>query len=343
MRHVVEINPRTWETIQELLREGRYESLPQFIAVAIANQLQLEVTPIDQTMEASPSVKSSATEPAIHPMVGTPAVLRAPVEEPTLVQSREGASNEIIWGLYNRIFPVKITVRVLAHLLVSKGSKSVDLRSLREESVLHARNIGKELVQADRTRGSGRGGKLATGLPIRKGDKSLDRFKNMFVGTMSNQGKIGGYPAILRFLLFQRVNDSAQVSLTPAGYAFAGLKNPILDNGREAVDGTLSISESDFYMTHIQHDLPHEWELCHRIIESIPDGSDTPDAVDQIIRRNVPGLKPTMVAPTRAGIISRLDELGLVQRRQDGLHVSYALTKRGELFLKSAQKVATNR
>lgn len=77
--------------------------------------------------------------------------------------------------------------------------------------------------------------------------------------------------------------------------------------------------------------------------EGIPDGNDTPDAVDQIIRRNVPDLKPTMVAPTRAGIISRLDELGLVRRRQDGLHVSYALTKRGESFLKSVQKIVTDK
>jgi DNA-binding HxlR family transcriptional regulator len=321
-----------------MLCEGRYETVAQFITVAIENQIQLEAAPLDQAALGSSRQESPSERPGA-PVVGTADSLKVPVEEPMLVQSKEERSDEIVWGLYNRIFPVKITLRVLARLLVTKGGKSVELKLLREESALKARAIGKELVLADRTRGSGRGEKLATGLPFKRGDKSLDRFKNMFVGTISGPGKISGFPAALRFVLLQRVGERAEVSLTPAGFRFASLKNPILDGPIEGIEGTLSSAESDFYMTHIHRVLPREWELCHRIIESIVDGNGTPAMVDQVIKRTLPSLNSSMVAPTRAGIISRLDEIGLVQRRQNGLRVSYALTERGESFPKTAQEV----
>jgi predicted transcriptional regulator len=342
MRHVAEIDPRTWLQIQELIREGRYESVAQFIAVALQNQIQLEVSSLDRVEAEVPGVQTPM-EKAQASRMSAEISLKAPIEEPFLVQSREERSDEVIWGLYNRIFPVKITVRVLARLLVGKGSESIELKTLREEAALQARALGKQLLLADRTRRSGRGERLATGLPFRRGDKSLDRFKNMFVGAMSGQGKVSGFPAKLGFVLFQRVGGRAEVSLTTTGFKFANLKNPVLDEGLREAEGTLSIAESDFFMTHVRRVLPHEWELCHTIIESIPEGSDAPAGVDTIIRRTLTNLNPSMIAPTRAGIISRLDELGFVQRRQDGLRVSYALTKRGESLLQSAQGVTAPR
>lgn len=340
MRHVAEIEPKTWLQIQELIRQGRYESVAQFIAVAIQNQIQLEVLSLDR-IEAE--VLGASSERAPSSRVGTEVSLKPPTEVPLLVQAREERSDEVIWGLYNRVFPVKITLRILARLLVDKNSKSVELKTLREEAALQARTLGRRLLLTDRSRKTGRGAKLATGLPIRRGEKSLDRFKNMFVGTMSSQGKVDGFPATLGFVSLQRVGGRPEVSLTAAGFKFANLKNPILDGGISEAEGTLSDAESDFFMMHIHRVLPREWELCHRIIENIPDGSDTPATVDEIILKSVPGLNHSMVAPTRAGIISRLDELRLVQRRQEGLRTSYALTKRGESFLKSAQGVTTAR
>jgi hypothetical protein len=165
----------------------------------------------------------------------------------------------------------------------------------------------------------------------------------MFVGTMTSRGRVDGFPTALGFVLFQKVNGRAEASITPSGFKFANLKNPILDDGLAEAEGTLSVAESDFFMTHIHRVMPREWELCHKIIENIPDGRDSPAAVDKIILKTLPDLNLSMVAPTRAGIISRLDELGLVHRRQEGLRVSYALTKRGESFLKSAQGVTTSR
>jgi hypothetical protein len=341
MRHVAEIEPKTWLQIQELIRQGRYESVAQFIAVAIQNQIQLEVPSLDR-IEAE-VLGASSSERASGSRIGTEVSLKPPTEEPFLVQAREESSDEVVWGLYNRIFPVKITLRMLARMLVDKGSKSVELKTLREEAALQARTLGKQLLLADRSRKSGHGARLATGLPIRRGEKSLDRFKNMFVGTISSQGKVEGFPATLRFIVFQRVGGRAEVSLTAAGFKFANLKNPILDGTVAGAESTLSEAESDFFVAHLHRVLPREWELCHRIIEDIPDGSDSPAAVDKIMLRTIPDIKPSMVAPTRAGIISRLDELRLVQRRQDGLRVSYALTKRGESFLRSAQGVTASR
>lgn len=337
MRYAFELDPKKWELIQELLREGRYETVAQFVAVAIENQFQLEAIAVEQGAMSLAGQSTNRTNPDLPPKLSSPG------ETPALVQAKEGTNDEIVWGLYNRIFPVKITLRVLAQLLVSERSKTIELRMLRDEAALQARRLGKELALKDRSRAHGRSGKLATGLPFRRGDKSLDRFKNMFVGTVSNKGKSDGFPALLKFVVLQKLDGHAVASLTPAGYKFSSLENPILDELPEASRVALSTAESDFYTAHILDVLPREWDICCRILEGIPDGNDSPDSVDGIIRGSVPGLNPSLIAATRAGIISRLDELGLVQRRQDGLRVSYSLTKRGEVSLKSMQKVATHR
>ncbi len=335
MRHIIDLDPEVWEKIQELLREHRYSSVAQFITVAIQNQIELELAPQESTDAGSRNQLDDVPRTAD---ISGPLSLKAPTEEPALAQSIQKADpDEIIWGLYNRIFPVKITLRALSQLLLSNDSKSIDLKVLREESALRARTIGKHLLVADKNRKLSRGERFATGLPVRRGDKALERFKNMFVGTMSNKGRIGGFPVALRFVLLERKNGHPEASLTRDGFNFAKLRNPVLDGEWEKAEGTLSEEEAQFYMSCVKKTLPREWELSRLIIEGITDGKDTPDAVDKTLKKFLPSLQDSMLAPTRAGVIGRLDELGLVHRVQDGTRVSYVLTNGGESFLKSTE------
>src|SRR5206468_1883421 len=140
------LDPRKWARIQELLREERYESVAQFMTVAIENQFQLEEMPTEQAMstaERHPLASEAITRLSSN--------ISSLTEPPALVQTKEEASDEIIWGLYNRIFPVKITLRVLTELLANSGSKTLELKLLRDEAAVQARVIGRKLTLKDRS------------------------------------------------------------------------------------------------------------------------------------------------------------------------------------------------
>jgi DnaJ-domain-containing protein 1 len=341
MRQVIEIDPKLWQQIQALLHDGRFESISQFTTVAIENQLLLESNPSDQSTNrvfgvSGPSVEASEEQSTGRISSGLTA-LSISTEQPSVEKLAGRGSNEIAWGLYNRIFPVKITLRVLSQLLTKGGSQSIDLKVLGDEASLQAKNIGRQLVSARKK--SSTAEKLFTGLPFRRADKAAERFKKMFVGTITKSGKAEGFPVFLRFIVLRREGTRATVSLTDAGYAFARLRNPVLDiDGADSVPySALSVEESDFYMSHLEKAVPREWELCRLLIENISEGINTTERVDQLLKQTVRDLKPALVPPTRSGLISRLSELGLVQRRQDGLRVIYTLTAYGERYLKSIQ------
>lgn len=349
MRQVVEIDLRLWQKIQSLLSEGRFESLSQLVSVAIENQIILEAKPLDQAAEDLTRFSGAAEEPEVIMNTGGSNAsllqLRSSSTPPSLLEKAPEANrNEIAWGLYNRIFPVKITVRVLSQLLSERNSGSVDLKLLRDEAAQRAKEVAT-LLGAGRREKRSRPERLYIGLPFRRSDKSTERFKNMFVGSVGLTGKSEGFPALLGFVVLKRVKGRAVASLTDAGYAFERLENPVLDRevGSARQNWTLSEKEGNFYLAHIKDSLPREWELCARVVEEIGEGVNTTEGIDQVVRKTERNMKPGLVPPTRSGIISRMGELGLVQRRQDGLRVMYALTERGEAFLQSTHPGKTRR
>lgn len=341
MRQLIDVDPRLWRRIQALLTEGRYASMNEFVAAAIENQVMLETRSLE---EATLYLTKGSREPEALEETGAGSIesglslleLSIARSPPQLLEQRERPKNDIAWGLYNRIFPVKITLRSLSQLLAARGEKTVDLKALREQTTVQARLVAQMLGANRRVKGP-RGERLFTGLPFRKSDRAADRFGNMFVGSVSLKGKAEGFPALLGFVALKRVEGRPVVSLTEAGFAFAQLRNPVLDRdaGTAIPNRTLSEEEADFYLAHIRSALPREWELATSVLEQIGEGVNTTEGIDQVVRTTVRDLKPALIPPTRSGVISRLGELGLVQRRQDGLKVFYALTERGEAFLKS--------
>jgi hypothetical protein len=343
VRQVIDIDPRLWRKIQSLLAEGRFGSLNEFVTAAIESQIMLESKPLDQAageFSGEGSMANSLAEMVSNTIDGSTGVvqLSIPQTPPALERLRGEISDDIAWGLYNRIFPVKITVRVLSQLLVEKGEKTVDLKLLRERTTEQARMVAHMLGSNRRDKGP-RGERLFTGLPFRRSDRSADRFENMFVGSVSLKGKAEGFPALLGFVNLKRLEGRPLASLTEAGFAFAQLRNPVLDGDATAAipNRSLSEEEADFYVAHIRSALPREWELSVHVLEEIGEGVNTTVGIDQVVRKTVHDLKSALIPPTRSGVISRLGELGLVQRRQDGAKVLYALTERGEAFLKSLQ------
>lgn len=317
--------------------------MSQFIAVSIENQLLLETSPLEQSAEnilsMSPRGKEEGELESVTSRIGSGATaLAISSEQPSVEKEAARSSKDVAWGLYNRIFPVKITLRVLSQLLTKEGSQSVDLKVLREEASLQAKLVAKRLGAGSRRTRYASGERLFTGLPFKNSWKASERFKNMFVGTITKSGKAEGFPVLLRFIVIRRAEGRALVSLTEAGYSFARLENPVLDDASgNTPSSTLSMAEADFYMSHIEDAVPREWDLCKKVIENIAEGVNTAKSVDDIVKRRVHEIQPGLVPATRSGVISRLSELGLVQRRQDGFNVIYKLTPHGEAFLKAVQ------
>jgi predicted transcriptional regulator len=240
-----------------------------------------------------------------------------------------------IWGLYNRIFPTKIGLRVIAKLTEEANDAFVELHKVQEEAGKQARFIGKELADYDETSGRPLGEKFSTGLPIGKQDKALSRYGAMFVGLLRSDGRAEGLPVDLGFVIVKRAERAKElVALTESGAEFVKLTNPILDRqGNVMPDYTLSEDEADFYLSHIRHWLPPEWERTQLTLTAISEGHNEPDKLDKVLRHDEKKQKSDSLSTERAGIISRLTELGLVRRRRTGLRVTYSLTNRGEQYL----------
>jgi len=321
MRILAEIDPQKWERVQELLRQGRYESAAQFIGVALENQLLLETRQSVESLSASFQSRGSQTD-----LPSRESSTEMPMGRLKQLDRDIAPAETRVWALYNRIFPVKVTVRVLSSMLEKEQDESVELRSLKEEAAIWAKSVGRQLASSDKQGKKSRMERLATGLPIRRADKSSERFKDMFVGSLSKKGEGYGFPVLLKFITLDREdNGVVRAHLTPPGYEFAMLRSPVLDNRDSKPEATLSAEESQFYLGHIKEYLPREWELSRRIMKAISDGDKTPSSIDKLLLAVDPTLKDTEVGPERAGIISRLSELGCVRRIQNGLHVEYEL------------------
>jgi hypothetical protein len=72
-------------------------------------------------------------------------------------------------------------------------------------------------------------------------------------------------------------------------------------------------------------------------LDGIQSGANTPDAVDECLRRRFKlpteeAISKTFLTAQRTGVISRLVDFGLISRENAGLRVTHLVTKRGEEF-----------
>jgi hypothetical protein len=331
--------------IRKLIDSGHYESVQQFFEVAVENQLFLQKLPPDvypeqpTTKEEHFDSSSAPTRLLSHQDRFLQSLLKAPpfTDEPMRTQK------QTLWGLYNRVFPAKIALRIIANLTTELDKPFIDFMQVREEASKQARLIGKLLADDDEKTGRLHGEKLATGLPIGRQHKAITRYQDMFVGFRKSKGDGGGLLTDLGFAVIK--NDEkgrAIVALTKVGADFAKLPNPVLDAQDSTMNCTLSEEEAYFYLDHIRDWLPLEYSLYEQILDTISAGKNTPEESDLIVKANLNGLKKGVLATERAGLISRLTELGMLGRKRIGLRVFYGLTQRGEQFLKHVKEVKTS-
>lgn len=341
MRLIVDIPADVLDKAKKLIAEGKYSDLEAFVLAALHNQVSLEDRPMGELralLKKGPrtiAAEPGAARPPAGPMADNLTMLDASgYSDVTAVDvvSPDALPAGPVWGQYNRIFPVKLALRVLANSLKGKGPL-IPLEPFQEVAASLAKRIGLELRDIDREKSRGRGEKLSTGLPVGENAfKSELRFKNQFIGYLDKKGHLMGFPGRLRFISITNDRDP-MIGLTKPGLAFAKLTNPILDEDRTS-DSALSDEETQFYLTHVFTRDIKEIKAMLLVLKSIEEGYNRPDKLTEIVSSlNDRWTKP-QANTIRSGLVGRMGELGLISRKRLGTReVAYELTGRGKNLL----------
>jgi len=358
---IIELSERLLERIRKFIAEGKFTSFAEFVEIALQNQTILE--------EESEVLTSNQLNRILKKKKTLSYKIRPYSEEYGFQYQKEASisyrfpelrldpagysdikleplprffSDEQtpLWGQFNRILPIKVILRFLANLL--KKQEDIELEFFRNKVADVARDLGLLLIEVDKRLRKSRGEKVSTAFPIQEDEyKSKERFKNQFVGYLDNKGRPQGLAAKLKFIALEQKNDGTFISTTKPGLEFAILKNPLLDQG----DATRPFSEEEatFYIQHVSKNLKGEKEIILFLLKNIKNGITTPkDLTDRLkaFGRKIGEEWNYDVAYTmRAGLVSRLQELSILERKKMGpREVAYRLTSFGSKMLEELAK-----
>ena len=359
----VNLSDKLLQEIRALVDSGRYTTLESFIEIGAFNQLALErgaspaeiverghrrLTADAPAHSALPQAKSVAQRSTS----ATIAKKTLPTEKPSKVDDVEPVTEdeakivfarfmpsletipiplkmpdqpqpgERIFGQVNRLFPLKLVCRWLATSAAVEGQwpKYTAIAAPLSDD---AGTIGSLLDDWDKSLDRDRGSELATALPRRKNNASLDRFLSQFVARITRASEISA-GAVCQYE-FARFEDST-LALTEQGASFAALQNPILDAQDKKATSSLAEPEAEFLAAHIRTWVPTEWADMRTVLHAVQSGKATPTEVAMAVRAELPGgWSDSMVQTHVSGVIARLGEIRLLSRTWQGRNVRYEL------------------
>lgn len=361
MKLVVDLPDTLIGRIKKVASEGGYESPQEFVTTAVENQLELEESDVDEFKTLNEAIEEfdidhteGDDETTLKTdKVGADGLGRLEYDcVPTVAPpDEERLTDGPLWGQYNKIFPAKLVSRRLANVIQElnedgtstpqDGIQWVDLEQFQKETGHLARNYGLQIKEYDEKQARGRGEKLSAGLPTGENqEKSVGRFQTHFIGRLSQDGSLAGAAPSL---LFVDVNneDVSRIGITEAGLAFAELYNPLLDKGPQA-DESLSSGERDFYLDHTRSELPVEYDAMVTVAKAIAEGYDRPDELTDQISKLRENWGESIANTIRSGLVSRMHELGLIERERVGQRgIAYTLTETGGELVAHSESVVT--
>lgn len=357
----VNLSDKILVEVRELIEKGRYTSLEAFIEIGAFNQLALErgaspdeiierghrrkpsddTAPSPRVVRKTTKQRASSNGAVKEAVVGkiTRVDILGPITDddakavfarfqwpvdsaiPAAVSMPKRAlTGEHIFGQVNRLLPVKFVCRWLANSAANNGQWP-KYTAIAAKLADDAGTIGSLLDEWDNAQQRNRGSELATALPRRKNNASLDRFLSQFVARITRASEIS--PGAACQYEFVKFDDSAVV-LTQQGLEFAKLTNPILDAQDKASTSALSEAESEFLASHIRMWVPTEWEDMTAVLMAIQSGKTSPSEVSTDVRAKLPETwTESMVQTHVSGVIARLGDIRLLRRSWQGRNVRY--------------------
>lgn len=288
----LDLESELYQKIDELVRDGKYSDLYQFIKIAINNQLQEEKTGVSKGIETDVSQPiSTSTKKLLREIYRE--LSDIPLEKSELPVMPQ----PLIWSFYNRFFPVKIVVRHLASL-VSESKKWIKLNEVQDQAFDYAERISERLKEYEDEHNISRNEKLSTGLPLprselkglrgykkkNKEDKlvaSKIRFQDQFVGHYIKKDSVFKGACFEMGLVGVKIdNDECLLSLTEIGREFALLENPILE--QDKLTQAFSDEEAKFILEKVIPKFSLENIIVKRILNELQNKSLTANEIDDI-------------------------------------------------------------
>lgn len=322
MRIVVDLPASIARRAAQAVEDGLYPSIDALMQEAVSRLLPTET---GNTQEAARGDRR------LHkPLDGTtaPALSKSPLVGDYVHALDRNAS--WLWGMINRVFPLKVAVRTCAEM-ARRGP--VLLQSLHATFVDQGQKIGERLAASDREQGRRRNEGLAVGFPVSSDEqKARVRFAHQFIGRRSAAGMyVGG--AFETGLIGVTEPGTDWVAPTDLGWQFADLHNHVLDDG--ITNGqNLNVPEQRFYLCDISTQVPAERNAFKAILGVL---SREPLEASVLASRlqvfQNPDLPKTIRDTTRSGALARLADVGGICRTPTGRSARYAITALGQSAL----------
>jgi Arc/MetJ-type ribon-helix-helix transcriptional regulator len=319
MRVFAELDPDTYDRIEEAVHEGKYRDVDQFIRVAVENQLNIEKsTASEQTLSQNDQEATSKSDGGYSWGYSLPD--NPPVSSP-FEMDRE---HELLFQQYYRFFPLVPVMVELAKETTKKGEPVV-LDEFRDHVAEIIKPLRDAIVDWEARNDIKKKNRKSTGLPkndVKNPEYSMKRYLDHFVGKIRKRDLTPkSFPHTLGFISYDPIDEQKTfVQLTPAGERFLRQGNPILSEGPDAP--ALSIEEQEFIVTHLDSTLPAEYRLMEFVYDTIADNGNNTytnclndfteyliehgdfdgDASEKRIRSHI------------SGALSRMVELGILDR-----------------------------
>lgn len=318
MRVFSDIDPNTYDRIEELVKEGKYQDVDQFIRVAVQNQLNIEKTdeePATPQREPQTNKKSDGGYAWGYTVPDNP-----PVSSPHQMD-RE---NQLLFQQYYRFFPLIPVLVELAEVTAETGEPAV-LEEFRNHIAQEIKPLRDAVVEWEEANNVKKKNRKSTGFPkkdVKNPEYSEKRYLDHFVGKIRKRDLVPkAFPHTLGFIAYEPIDEEkCLIQLTPAGKKLLQHKNPLLSKGPESP--ALSRDEQEYIVSHLKENLPAEYQLMEFIYTTLPEGGNETyttwidkfgehlrsvgeldsDATDDRVRSHI------------AGALSRMVELGILDR-----------------------------
>ena len=244
-----------------------------------------------------------------------------------------------VLGQQNRLLPAKVNARALIRLFL-ESPKGLPIAPTAERLAAEAAALGDYLTALDETRKASRDDALATAFPTTGDDtdKGRVRYANQFAVYQNGRGELSGLMVDLKLVNVVPQRKERLIVPTRIAWEFARLPSPVLDGEVDGETEKFTAEERALLLRHIATSVPVEAFAYRAVLKAVQDGNNTPDTIDAALKIYVAEdraekLSQSFLASQRSGAVSRMSDLGLVERQREGVRVSYAVTEEGRAFV----------
>lgn len=354
MKAVIEVSKDDLDKLRLLLAEGKISSISEFVSVSIQNQIAIEGGDYElPTLESLIGQQSKLPDSGRERTEGKRTIQElheAKTVKPSVINDAFP-----FWGTQNKYLCLKQVTLDFARLSLEEGLPWTRYDVVMNRLLKEAVRTRRRFEAIDKRQHRPRGEKFSTGFP-KNDSKSMTRYEKQFIGGIDGDGRPYGMAVEIGFLVARKgkSHDRVEFGITEAGLEFAGLDSSIFHRRESEIlpsTPSLSNTEVEFVISQLGESKPSEIDLMRFTLEYIVSGKNRPsdgalptkeyldEAYPNIAKEKKSGEFSLLEASTiRAGVVSRLNELGYIRIAKKGTRSEYHVTDSGKDFLTGSRR-----